>query len=77
MSTHVRSSICMICLGLLSSGIYASMQVNFWIGATDQTIEGGWSWTDGSPFRFLNWYPGKTYERKKLASMRDDVFVLH
>ena len=43
--------------------MYASMQVNFWIGATDQTIEGGWSWTDGSPFRFLNWYPGKTQRR--------------
>eukprot|EP00058_Branchiostoma_floridae_P019226 XP_002604716.1 hypothetical protein BRAFLDRAFT_80311 [Branchiostoma floridae] len=30
-----------------------------WIGAHDQTTEGGWSWVDGSPFTFLNWGGGE------------------
>ncbi|XP_078660072.1 uncharacterized protein LOC144904802 [Branchiostoma floridae x Branchiostoma belcheri] len=30
-----------------------------WIGAHDQTTEGGWSWVDGSPFRFLKWGGGE------------------
>ncbi|XP_066304553.1 uncharacterized protein [Branchiostoma lanceolatum] len=30
-----------------------------WIGAHDQTTEGGWSWVDGSPFNFLNWGGGE------------------
>ena len=45
--------------GILRTGVYASIQVNFWLGATDQSSEGGWAWTDGSPFRYLNWYKGK------------------
>lgn len=27
----------------------------FWIGANDQTTEGGWKWTDKTPFAFMNW----------------------
>ncbi|XP_053398682.1 uncharacterized protein LOC128556876 isoform X2 [Mercenaria mercenaria] len=44
---------------VLSSGKYASIQLNFWIGATDQTQEGGWHWNDNTPFRYLNWHPGE------------------
>ncbi|XP_060586405.1 uncharacterized protein LOC132742102, partial [Ruditapes philippinarum] len=44
---------------LLSSPKYARLQLNFWIGATDQTQEGGWHWVDNTPFRYLNWHPGE------------------
>lgn len=44
---------------ILSTGQYANLQLNFWIGATDQTQEGGWHWTDNTPFRYLNWHPGE------------------
>ena len=47
-------------VGVMRTGVYASVQVNFWIGATDQSKEGGWIWTDGAPFRFLNWHPGNS-----------------
>ncbi|XP_033624617.1 macrophage mannose receptor 1-like [Asterias rubens] len=30
-----------------------------WIGANDVLQEGGWEWSDGSPFKFINWYPGE------------------
>ncbi|KAL4230751.1 hypothetical protein ACF0H5_011126 [Mactra antiquata] len=45
--------------GILSTGQYANLNLNFWIGATDQTNEGGWHWTDNTPFRYLNWHAGE------------------
>lgn len=40
---------------------------NLWIGASDKmswqddvvdVYDGGWSWSDGSPFNYLNWESG-------------------
>ena len=33
---------------------------NLWIGASDSTQEGGWEWSDGSPFSYLHWHPGQS-----------------
>nr|XP_006816218.1 PREDICTED: uncharacterized protein LOC102809517 [Saccoglossus kowalevskii] len=30
-----------------------------WIGANDRTVEGGWSWSDGTAFAYLNWHVGE------------------
>ncbi|XP_077993135.1 C-type mannose receptor 2-like [Glandiceps talaboti] len=37
-------------------GLTASV---FWMGANDRTYEGGWEWSDGTPFAFLNWADGE------------------
>lgn len=42
-------------LGLTSDlGINAKL----WIGLFN-ALDSGWKWTGGSPFRYLNWAPGK------------------
>ena len=30
----------------------------FWIGGHDESDEGGWVWSDGSPFSFFNFKRG-------------------
>ncbi|XP_036384637.1 C-type mannose receptor 2 [Megalops cyprinoides] len=33
--------------------------VAMWMGGHDSISEGGWEWSDGSPFRYTNWGPGE------------------
>lgn len=32
--------------------------ISLWIGANDLSREGGWQWSDRSPFAYFNWKSG-------------------
>ncbi|XP_069566819.1 macrophage mannose receptor 1-like, partial [Brachyistius frenatus] len=32
--------------------------ISLWMGGHDSITEGGWDWTDGSPFRYIRWSEG-------------------
>ena len=34
----------------------SNSNTQLWLGGTDSTIEGNWTWTEGSMFTFTNWY---------------------
>ncbi|WP_243138245.1 lectin-like protein [Heliorestis acidaminivorans] len=31
----------------------------YWMGASDEEVEGQWGWVTGEPFRYTNWAPGE------------------
>jgi hypothetical protein len=37
----------------------APYDTKWWIGGNDIPYEGTWAWNDGSPFTFVNWWPGQ------------------
>ncbi|XP_028289877.1 macrophage mannose receptor 1 isoform X2 [Gouania willdenowi] len=40
------------------SGLTNHLSVPLWIGLNSLAYESGWQWSNGNPFRYLNWAPG-------------------
>lgn len=40
------------------SGLTNSLGTSVWIGLNSLDFESGWQWSNGNPFRYLNWAPG-------------------
>ncbi|CAN9506368.1 unnamed protein product [Ophioblennius macclurei] len=40
------------------SGLVNNLGAPFWIGLNSLTSETGWQWSNGNPFRYMNWAPG-------------------
>jgi len=59
---------------MLLTGRYGAVQTSFWLGGTDANQEGGWEWSDNSPFAYFHWAAGKPkvdrcYDKCKLSQI--------
>ncbi|XP_077993987.1 macrophage mannose receptor 1-like [Glandiceps talaboti] len=61
----------------INARLYGVNSPDLWIGANDRTVEGGWEWSDGSPFAFLNWDEGQPdeYQRGEIGEDCTEIRV--
>jgi hypothetical protein len=48
----------------------------FWIGLTDQAVEGEWAWTSGEAVDYLNWCPGEPTDTAGGAGPEDAAYAI-
>uniref|UniRef100_A0AAQ5ZLT1 C-type lectin domain-containing protein n=1 Tax=Amphiprion ocellaris TaxID=80972 RepID=A0AAQ5ZLT1_AMPOC len=57
-SFHSQEELSFITGEELRKHIDSPTGISLWMGGHDSVTEGGWEWTDGSPFRYIRWNAG-------------------
>ena len=52
----------------------ATIDFYIWLGATDSSEEGTWTWTDGTAFNYTNWSTGEGSDGSNHNCLAMDVY---
>jgi len=56
---YITDSLVKHCNVWVDAGLTNTLGTSLWIGLNSLDFETGWHWSNGNPFRYLNWAPGK------------------
>ncbi|XP_070535732.1 macrophage mannose receptor 1-like [Ptychodera flava] len=60
----------------INARMYGMTSSVFWVGANDRTDEGGWQWSDGTPYAFVNWNSGEPNDYNHGSTGEDCVEII-
>lgn len=51
-------------------------RINYWLGATDEKVEGEWEWVSGESFEYENWHSGEPSNSEYIENEFENYLIL-